>query len=89
MAGGGVAEYLTTADVAAMLGVTPATVRSYRAMSRPDARYSDHPFPAPDFRVGNTPVWMPERTPEIEQWAATRRGPGRPPKSPEDSTAQR
>lgn len=57
-------DQLTTADVAALLGVTPATVRSYAA--RGD-------MPPPDGHLGRTPWWKP-RT--IEQWRKQRPGQG-------------
>lgn len=65
---------LTTADVAAMLGVTPATVSSYTARGV---------IPAPDGYLGRTPWWK-RRT--IEKWQASRpgqgKGGGRPRKQP-------
>lgn len=62
----------TTADLATMLGVKPATIRRYRA----GARYADHPFPAPDGYLGIAPYWNAERDDEIREWAATRPGQG-------------
>lgn len=56
---------MTTADVAAMLGVTPATVRSYSARGV---------MPAPDGHLGRTPWW--ERS-TIETWATNRPGQGK------------
>lgn len=55
---------LTTADVAAILNVTPATVRSYAARGI---------LPAPDGHLGRTPWWSPER---VEAWQAARPGQG-------------
>jgi hypothetical protein len=66
----------TTADLAALLGVKPATIRHYRADSRPGGRYADHPFPDPDGHLGITPYWNPERDQEIRAWAAERPGQG-------------
>ncbi len=74
-------RYLTTADVAALIGVDSATVRSYRAMSKPGRRYGKHPFPQPDDFIARAPIWYPERSDEIKQWDVTRPGPGRPQKS--------
>jgi hypothetical protein len=51
--------------VAAHLGVTPATVRSYLARAQ---------MPAPVTRIGGSPVWP---RPLIERWIATRRVSGR------------
>jgi hypothetical protein len=66
----------TTADLAAMLGVKAATIRHYRADSRPRGRYAQHPFPQPDGHLGKTPYWDPGRDDEIRAWAATRPGQG-------------
>ena len=55
---------LTTADVAALLSVEPATVASYRARGL---------FPGPDGTLGRTPWWTQET---IEAWRAARPGQG-------------
>ena len=70
--------YLTTADVAALLGVKPQTVLRYRMLSRPGRPYSDRPFPEPDSFVGRAPIWQLDREPELREWFAAKRGSGRP-----------
>lgn len=75
------AEYLTTDDVAAALGVLKETVYRWRSISRPGGRYEDRPFPAPDRRFGNSPAWSEERLPEIRAWVEGRPPSGRPPKA--------
>ncbi len=70
-------DLLTTANVADLLGVKPATIRLYRTSSRPGGRYEQHPFPEPDDHVGINPVWMAGRKEEILKWAATRPGQGK------------
>jgi hypothetical protein len=79
--------YLTTADVAHELGVRPATVSSWRTRSQPGQPYAEHPFPAPDVKIGNASGWLPERLPEMRAWMAARPGMGvgggPKPKSPE------
>lgn len=67
---------LTTADVADLLGVKPATIRLYRTSSRAGGRYEQHPFPDPDDHVGINPVWLAERKTQILEWASTRPGQG-------------
>jgi len=69
-------KLLTTADVANLLGVKPATIRLYRTSSRPGGRYEQHPFPEPDSHVGINPVWLAGREEEILKWAMTRIGKG-------------
>lgn len=66
----------STADVAALIGVTPATIRHYRTDSQPGGRYAAHPFPEPDGHIGISPFWLPERDEEIREWAAKRPGQG-------------
>lgn len=58
------AEWWTTSDVAAYLGVRPATVSSYHRRSQ---------MPAAEMQVGRTPCWRP-RT--IIEWHAHRPRPG-------------
>lgn len=58
------AEWWTTADVAAYLGVKPATVSAYRMRGQ---------MPAPDQKLGRTQLWRP-RT--IIDWHDSRPGPG-------------
>jgi len=59
------AEWWTTADVAAYLGVGSSTVSAYRLRSQ---------MPQPDMTVGRTRVWRPAR---IVAWNEKRPGPGR------------
>ncbi len=68
------AEWWTTSDVAAHIGVNVATVSAYRARGQ---------MPAPDMTVGRTHMWRPLR---IIEWheKRTRIGVGgRPKTSPE------
>lgn len=69
-------DWLTTADLAALLGVQSATIRHYRADSLAGGRYADHPFPAPDTKLGNAPAWKISRRQEILDWSSTRLGKG-------------
>lgn len=59
-------EYLDSAGVARLLGVSPATIRAYRSRGQAG-------FPEPDVTVGDTPGWLPST---IERWREQRRGPG-------------
>ena len=54
-------DYLTTKQVAELLGVQPKTVRQYL--------WRDEEFPAPDERVGPLPLWKKET---IEKWQKSR-----------------
>lgn len=54
--------YLTTKEVAALLGVQPKTVRQYRW------RKTDR-FPEPDEQAGPLPLWKKDT---IERWKADR-----------------
>jgi hypothetical protein len=56
MADGLPADWWTTADVAAFLGVTPSTIRAYAAR---------HQMPEADRRIGREPVWRPAT---IRKW---------------------
>lgn len=68
---------MDTADVARALNVKRETVRRYLwESSTPGRRYNDHPFPAPDGKVGGSVYWLMERLPEILKWAARRKGQG-------------
>lgn len=58
------AEWWTTSDVAAYLGVKVATVSAYRMRDQ---------IPAPDMTVGRTHMWKPAR---IIEWHAGRPRPG-------------
>ena len=66
-----VTAVLDIAAVAARIGATPATVRSYRTRGY---------LPAPDVILGQSPGWLPET---VEAWIAGRpgkgAGAGRPP----------
>lgn len=57
-----VITFLGTNDVAARLGVKPATVRSWLARGQ---------MPQPDCRIGSTPGWKAET---IDDWDAKRPG---------------
>lgn len=54
--------YLTTKDVAELLGVQPKSVRQYR--------WRDEEFPAPDEHAGPMPLWKEET---IERWRKNRK----------------
>ena len=58
------AEWWTTTDVAAYLGVGVATVTNYRKRQH---------MPAPDMTLGRTHVWRPSR---IVAWQESRPRPG-------------
>ena len=58
------AEWWTTSDVAAYLGVRVATISSYRRREQ---------MPAPDMRLGRTQAWRPAG---IIAWHARRPRPG-------------
>ncbi|GAA4456117.1 hypothetical protein GCM10023170_050340 [Phytohabitans houttuyneae] len=58
------AEWWTTSDVAAYLGVKVATVSNYRKREQ---------MPAPDLTVGRTHMWRPSR---IIAWHDSRPRPG-------------
>lgn len=68
--------YLTTADLAELLGVKPATLRFLRAQSKPGGRYAADPFPEPDLTIARSPAWKSERADEIKAWNARRPGQG-------------
>jgi hypothetical protein len=63
------AEWWTSSDVAAYLGVTIGTVSTYRARGQ---------MPAPDQTIGRTHVWRPAR---IIEWHKSRPGRGGRPSS--------
>ena len=56
-------DWLTTSDVATVLGVSQSTVRAYLARGQ---------MPDPDQRIGHMPLWKPET---ISIWRAARRKP--------------
>ena len=70
------AGYLSTSDVAELLGIKPATLRFLRAQSKPGHRYADNPFPDPDMVIARSPAWRSERADEIVAWNARRPGQG-------------
>jgi hypothetical protein len=70
------AQLLDAGALAALLGFSRLTVHKYLWESHPGGRYSDHPFPTPDGRIGRSPYWNPDRVQEIQQWAAGRKGRG-------------
>lgn len=70
------AGYLSTTDVAELLGIAPATVRFLRAESRPGHRYAADPFPEPDLVIARSPAWSEDRTDELLAWNARRPGQG-------------
>jgi hypothetical protein len=72
-------HYDSAADIAALFGVKPGTVETWRA------RYAG--FPVPDAYVGRFAGWLPSRQEEIRAWEASRpgrgAGGGRPPRQQE------
>jgi hypothetical protein len=58
------AEWWTTSDVAAYLGVRPATVSTYRMRGQ---------MPPPDKKLGRTQLWRPQT---ITAWRDRRPGRG-------------
>jgi len=70
------AGYFSTADVAALLGIEPSTVRFLRAQSKEGGRYADDPFPEPDIVIARSPAWRSEREGEIVSWNRRRPGQG-------------
>ncbi|WP_174535047.1 helix-turn-helix domain-containing protein [Micromonospora chalcea] len=58
------AEWWTTSDVAAYLGVKVATVSNYRKRGQ---------MPEPDATVGRTHMWRPKR---VVEWHESRPRPG-------------
>lgn len=58
------ADWWTTSDVAAYIGVLVGTISSYRKRTQ---------MPAPDAKIGRTHVWKPAR---IIEWHRSRPRPG-------------
>lgn len=83
------ADYLTNADLAELLGIKPATIRFLRAQSKPGGRYAEDPFPEPDMTIARSPAWKAERADEIKAWNTRRPGQGvgggRPRKAEQES----
>jgi hypothetical protein len=74
-------QYADMVEIASWFGITHRAVATWRT------RYADtHPFPEPDVIIGRTPGWARSRKREIQDWAASRPGPGvgggRPRKQP-------
>lgn len=69
-------EILERSDVAAIVGVAPATITRYLNWSLPGGQYASKPFPAPDGRVGGRPFWWTSSVPAIRTWMADRPGRG-------------
>lgn len=86
-------NWLTTQQVAEILGVGPDTIRSYRTYSRAGGRYEAHPFPEPDEKIGPSLLWKASREAEIREWASRRPGAGvgggRPRKAERPTVADR
>lgn len=72
----GMAGYLSTADLAELLGMKPASVRFLRAQSKPGGRYEADPFPEPDLVIARSPAWSEGRADEIAAWNKRRPGQG-------------
>lgn len=72
-----VPDLLTTADIAALVGVEAPTIRSYVARGV---------MPQPDGHLGRTPYWH-RRT--IHDWLATRPGQGKGGGRPRKTTEKR
>jgi len=70
------ANYLTTADIAALLDMKPASVRFLRTQSKAGGRYAADPFPEPDITIARSPAWSAERADEIVAWNRRRPGQG-------------
>lgn len=63
-------EYLSTAQVAAEIGVDRSTItQSLRRHGPGSAR----PFPPPDVWIGTVPGWRRGRVAEVRAWFAARR----------------
>lgn len=67
---------LDIAQVGALIGVTGSTISVYLQRSKAGRVYASNPFPAPDRRIGVSPVWKATRADEIRAWAAARPGTG-------------
>lgn len=70
------AGYLSTLDVATLLGIQPSTLRFLRAESKAGHRYAADPFPEPDLVIARSPAWSEDRTDEILAWNERRPGQG-------------
>lgn len=70
------AGYLSTSDLATLLGIQPSTLRFLRAESRPGRRYAADPFPEPDIVIARSPAWSEDRKDEILAWNKRRPGQG-------------
>lgn len=81
-------DRLSLADIAALYGLTTATVRTYNgqaAIARRNGTAKDHDFPAPIDRIGNSPLFDARA---VREWFSHRpgrgAGGGRPRKAPTD-----
>lgn len=61
-------ELMGVAEVAALVGVEPATVRTWRARQARGAAMR-HPLPEPDWIISGVPIWLSET---IRAWADQR-----------------
>jgi len=64
-----VGEYLTIREVAVVVKVSAATIRSYLSHRTPKW----NPFPLPDFEFGGRKGWLRET---VDRWMADRPGMG-------------
>lgn len=72
------ADYLDIAAVARLAGVSPSTIRSYRALDgREERAHLPRLMPEPDITLGQSPGWLPAT---IDAWLAARPGRGTGPK---------
>ena len=65
-------ELLTIKDIAVVLGVQEKSARLYHEVSqrhRREHKVREKDMPAPDFRIGRTPVWYPAT---VEAWQERR-----------------
>lgn len=67
---------LDRSAVAELLGVAPKTISQFLVESKPGGRYSEHPFPTPDGRIGRGPYWLAARRQDIVEWDESRPGRG-------------
>lgn len=67
---------LDRSAVAELLGVAPKTISQFLVESKPGGRYAEHPFPAPDGRIGRGPYWLATRRKVIVEWDESRPGRG-------------
>lgn len=63
-------RYNSAADIAALFGVQPETVVTWRT------RYPGTPIPEPDAYIGPFAGWLPERDEEWREWRRSLPGRG-------------